>query len=274
MKALLTSCALALLSLQVAAQTPAAPVFKSTCEDHWSNGGQKGYCETRDLTLAAPAAGQTFTIDGRRNGGIEVHGWDGADVRVRARVQSWAKSETAAQEHVKAVKINTTGNVLKAENNSDDNWAVNYEVFVPRKTALALSTYNGGISIEGTQAAVTFEATNGGINLTNLGGDVRGTTKNGGVNVTLTGTKWEGKGLDVTTTNGGINWRIPTTYSAQLKTATQHGGLSADYPITVTGKIGRSLDTKLGEGGALVSVVTTNGGINLRSSNKEGMRKL
>ncbi|MBO0359273.1 hypothetical protein J0X19_15025 [Hymenobacter sp. BT186] len=275
MKAFLTTCALALLGLQAVAQTPAAPVFKSNCEDHWSNNGNKGYCEVRDVTLAASGAGQTLTIDGQRNGGITVHGWDGPDVRVRARVQSWAKSDAAAQQQVKAVKINTSGNTLKAEGGNDnDNWAVNYEVFVPRRTALALSTYNGGISIEGVQAAVSFEAYNGGINLADLGGDVRGTTKNGGVNVTLTGTKWEGKGLDVTTTNGGINWRIPKTYSAQLKTATQHGGLNTDYPITVTGKIGRSLDTKLGEGGALVSVTTTNGGINLRSSSMEGMRKL
>jgi len=275
MKALLATYALALLGLQAAAQTPAAPIFKSTCEDHWSNNGQKGFCETRDLTLAAPAADQTLTIDGRRNGGITVHGWDGADVRVRARVQSWASSEAVAQQQVKAVKISSAGNVLKEEANSgEDKWSVSYEVFVPRRTALALNTYNGGISIEGTQAPVTFEAHNGGINLTGLGGDVRGTTMNGGVSVTLTGPKWEGKGLDVTTTNGGISWRIPTTYSAQLKTATQHGGLSADYPITVTGKIGRSLDTKLGEGGALVSVVTTNGGISLKSSNLEGMKKL
>lgn len=274
MKAFLTTCALTLLGWQAAAQTT-APVFKSTCEDYWSNNGNRGFCEVRDLTLAAPASGQTLTIDGRRNGGITVHGWDGTDVRVRARVQSWAKSEAAAQQQVKAVKISSAGNVLKAESGSDDNWAVSYEVFVPRKTALALNTYNGGISIEGVQAPVTFEAYNGGINLADLGGDVRGTTTNGGVNVTLTGTKWEGKGLDVTTTNGGINWRIPKTYSAQLKTGTQHGGLSADYPITVTGKIGRSLDTKLGEGGALVSAKTTNGGISVRSSGSlDGLKKL
>lgn len=274
MKTVLTSCLLVLLSLQAMAQTPAAPAFRSTCEENSYGNKQKGFCEVRDLMMAAPAAGQTLAIDGRRNGGITVRGWDGADVRVRARVQSWANSTAAAQEQVKAVQIKSSGNVLKAEASNDDNWSVSYEVFVPRRTALALTTYNGGISIEGTQAAVTFEAINGGISLNNLGGDVRGTTKNGGVNVTLTGKKWEGKGLDVTTTNGGINWLIPTSYSAQLKTATQHGGLSADYPITVTGKIGRSLDTKLGEGGALVSVVTTNGGINLRSSSMEGMKKL
>lgn len=274
MKALLTAGLLALLGLQAAAQTT-EPVFKSNCEDHWSNNGNKGFCETRDLTLVAPASGQTLTIDGRKNGGITVRGWDGPDVRVRARVQSWANSDAAAQEQVKGVKVSSTGNVLKAESgNNTDNWAVSYEVFVPRRTALALTTYNGGISIEGVQAPVTFEAYNGGISLTGLGGDVHGSTKNGGVSVTLTGTKWEGKGLDVTTTNGGINWRIPKTYSAQLKTATQHGGLSADYPITVTGKIGRSLDTKLGEGGALVSATTTNGGISLRSSSMEGMKKL
>ena len=265
MKALLTSALLALGALQAAAQSSSAPVFKFTCEDSWSNGGRQNICEIRDLTMAAPAAGQALTIDGRRNGGITVRGWDGADVRVRARVQSWANSSSNAQTQVKAVQIKSTGNTLKAEaGTGDDNWSVSYEVFVPRKTALALTTYNGGISIDGVQAPITFEAYNGGISLANLGGDVHGSTKNGGVTVRLSGEKWEGKGLDVTTTNGGINWRIPESYSAQLKTETVHGGLSTDYPITVTGKIGKGLNTKLGQGGALVSVVTTNGGISLR----------
>ncbi|WP_375435662.1 DUF4097 domain-containing protein [uncultured Hymenobacter sp.] len=269
MKALLTSGLLALVALQAAAQTPAAPVFKSTCEDNGSSNRQN-FCETRDLTMAAPAAGQTLSIDGRRNGGITIRGWDGTDVRVRARVQSWGNSSADAQAQVKAVQIKSTGNVLKAEAGAgDDNWAVSYEVFVPRKTALALTTHNGGISIEGTQAPITFEALNGGIALADLGGDVRGTTTNGGVSVRLTGNKWEGKGLDVRTTNGGITWRIPESYSAQLKTETVHGGLSTDYPVTVTGKIGRGLDTKLGQGGALVSVVTTNGGISLRRATGE-----
>ncbi|MDF7813437.1 DUF4097 family beta strand repeat-containing protein [Hymenobacter sp. YC55] len=267
MKALLTSALLALGALQAVAQTSAAPAFKSTCEDNWSDGRRQNICEIRDLTMAAPGAGQTLTIDGRRNGGITVRGWDGADVRVRARVQSWGRSSDA-QAQVKDVQIKSSGNTLRAEAGSgDDNWSVSYEVFVPRKTALALTTYNGGISIDGVQAPITFEAYNGGISLANLGGDVHGSTKNGGVSVRLSGNKWEGKGLDVTTTNGGITWRIPESYSAQLKTQTVHGGLSTDYPITVTGKIGRGLDTKLGQGGALVSAVTTNGGITLRRAN-------
>jgi hypothetical protein len=185
MKTALTFCLLALLSLQATAQAPAQPTFQSSCEENSYGNQQKGFCEVRDLTLPAPAAGQPLTVDGRRNGGITVRGWDGSDVRVRARVQSWANSVEEAQKQVRAVQVKSAGNVLKADAGaSNDNWSVSYEVFVPRQTALALTTYNGGISIEGVRAPITFEAHNGGIRLAGLGGDVRGTTTNGGVSVT------------------------------------------------------------------------------------------
>jgi DUF4097 and DUF4098 domain-containing protein YvlB len=263
MKTILTSTLFILTTLAATAQSGATPEFKSTCENEWQ-GNRKQHCETRDLTLPAPATGQVLTVNGGQNGGITVRGWAGSDVRVRARVQTWGSATEKLREQAKAIKINTTNNTLKAESSSGDDWSVSYEVLVPQKTALALTTHNGGIHIENVQATITFEAQNGGISLRGLGGDVRGKTQNGGVNVALTGARWEGKGLNVVTTNGGITWRIPESYSAQLTTSTVRGNLNTDFPMTVQGRIGRELNMKLGKGGAPISVVTTNGGINVK----------
>ena len=111
-----------------------------------------------------------------------------------------------------------------------------------------------------------METTNGGISIQNLAGDVKGRTTNGGLSVELTGKMWKGDGLDLRSTNGGIDLAIPAKYSAELETGTVNGGIEVDFPITVQGRIGRSLKATLGDGGPRVRVKTTNGGVHIHRS--------
>ncbi|WP_046246942.1 DUF4097 family beta strand repeat-containing protein [Hymenobacter terrenus] len=266
MKTLISALALACSALSAAAQTAAEPQFKISCEEgnwSWRNGENKRFCETRDLTMSAPT-GQPLTIDGGANGGITVHGWAGSNVRIRAKVQSWASSEAEAQSRVKSVTISTANNkILATSADKDEHYSVSYEIFVPRQTALALNTVNGGIHLDNLQSDIKFHAVNGGVSLASLGGQVSGLTVNGGLNITLTGNKWDGKGLDVETTNGGIHWKLPQDYSAQLFTSTNMGNIRTALPVTKSGMFHKELTASLGKGGVAVKAVTTNGGISV-----------
>jgi DUF4097 and DUF4098 domain-containing protein YvlB len=104
------------------------------------------------------------------------------------------------------------------------------------------------------------------VRLQDVGGRVNGETRNGGLNVTLNGSKWDGEGLDVQTSNGGVDLRIPDDYNAELETRTVNGGLRIDFPITVQGELTsrRGLSTTLGSGGPLIRARTTNGGVTIR----------
>ena len=263
MKNLISALALACTALSATAQTSAEPQFKTSCDNGtWGhNTPLKGFCETRDLTMSAPA-GQPLTVDAGPNGGITVHGWNGPNVRIRAKIQTWSTTDDKAAARAKRIVIDTQNNALRAADpEKDKDWSVSYEIFVPRETALALNTVNGGISLDNLQSAITFETTNGGVNLANMGGQVKGETTNGGVNITLSGSKWEGKGLDVATTNGGIHWKLPAAYSAQLYTSTSHGGIHTGLPVTKSGMFHKEVTASLGSGGAPLKAVTTNGGI-------------
>ncbi|HEX8328080.1 MAG TPA: DUF4097 family beta strand repeat-containing protein [Hymenobacter sp.] len=267
MKTLFSVLLLACGALSATAQTASEPQFTISCQEggnwSWGNGENQRFCETRDLTMAAPS-GQPLSIEGGANGGITVHGWSGSNVRIRAKVTSWANSEAEAQARVKSVSISTANNTLRAtSSDNNERYSVSYEVFVPRQTALALNTTNGGISLDNLQSDVKFHATNGGVSLKSLGGQVTGETVNGGLNITLTGSKWEGKGLDVATTNGGVHWRLPKDYSAELFTSTNMGNMRANMPVTKSGFLRKELATSLGKGGAPVKAVTTNGGVTI-----------
>ncbi len=235
-----------------------------SCDDNWSNGDRVGHCQIREQSIAATGA---ITVDGKKNGGVSVKGWDRREVLVRSKIQSWANTKSEAEAIGGQVRLENAGGNIHAEgptNGGDQWWAVSYEIFVPRSTNLSLKTHNGGISISDVRGQIEFDALNGGVNLKHLAGNVKGTTKNGGLNIELDGNRWDGEGMDVTTTNGGVNLKVPENYSAHLETGTVNGGLKFDIPITVQGEIKRELSTNLGSGGPTIRVRTTNGGVSIK----------
>ncbi|MBD2715254.1 DUF4097 family beta strand repeat protein [Microvirga sp. STR05] len=241
-----------------------APVFQIRCETSTGNQLQKTYCETRDLSLPAPAAGTPLTVDARLNGGIVVRGWSGSTVRVRARVQGQSGTLEAARAVAAAVQISSTGNTLRASraNGSLEDWGVSYEVFVPTQTSLALTATNGSIRLENVQGTITFETTNGSVELAGVGGDVRGKTTNGRLNVAFTGAAWAGPGLDVKTTNGGATCQLPASYAGILVARTSHGRVTASLVPAVRKLLqAHSLTATFGKGGPQLRVSTVNGSI-------------
>ncbi|WP_167856312.1 DUF4097 family beta strand repeat-containing protein [Hymenobacter metallicola] len=264
MKTLLLGLLLSLAT--VAARAQAVPAFTFTCGDGtFTSSSSKRYCETRDKILPAPAD-QGITIDGGANGGITVKGWDGNQVRVRAKILAWGKNEAEAQKLGKSVSIKAKDYTLRAESTEpgEQGWAVSYEVFVPRTMTLTLRTLNGGINLSDLQGAVTFAAANGGISLVNMGGSVKGRTVNGGVKIKLAGPKWVGEGLDVETTNGSITWDLPKAYSAKVYAATTVGSVSAGkLPVTNSETLQKVVAATLGQGGAPLKAVTTKGDVKL-----------
>ena len=241
---------------------------RSGCDDDWGGwrtGPNARFCETRELLV--PASG-TLAVDAGDNGGIEVVGENRRDIRVVAVVQAWARDEAEAQRIAGEVVVRSDGGIRAEgpEHNGRGGWSVSFEVQAPREIDLELSTQNGGISVASVRGDLELEAQNGGINVDAVAGNVRGRTTNGGVEAELTGDTWEGTGLDLETTNGGIRLRVPDDYSARLEAATVHGGIDIDFPVTLQGRIGREISTTLGEGGPLVRAETTNGGVRITQS--------
>jgi len=235
------------------------------CNDTWRNGRLATHCDMREQTI--PALGGTLAVDGRMNGSISMRGWNRSDILIRAKVQTSAPTDSEATDVARQIVIETNGSRIRAEGPSqgrDLNWSVSYEVFVPQTSNLSLTTHNGGIRISDIRGRVEFTAINGGVSLRRLAGSVRGDTTNGGLSIELAGTQWEGDGLDVRTTNGGITMWVPENYSAQLETGTVNGGLNVDFPITVQGRLNRELSVKLGYGGPMVRAMTTNGGVRIQ----------
>jgi DUF4097 and DUF4098 domain-containing protein YvlB len=267
----------ALSVFAVSAQKPAerGQAREFCSNNNWSNDNQVSFHELRQMTL--PATG-SVAVDAGQNGGIHVAGTNRSDILVRACVQAWGTSDEAAKALASSVKISESPEIKADSSLNDSHWSVSYEISVPRNTDLRLSAHNGGISIESVEGRLEFETMNGGVNLRDVSGDVKGRTTNGGVRVALSGGSWRGSGLDVQTTNGGVSLTLPVSYAANIETGTTNGGYKSDIPslnvttedyrgdMSIPRRRGGRINTALNGGGAPIRLITTNGGVNISSS--------
>ncbi len=249
----------ALLALQ--------PKATLDCNNEHDGGSRAHFCEMREQTVSAAGL---ISVDASQNGGISIKGWDRNDVLVRAQVRAQAPTDDQARDLVRQINIQSGGGQVKAYGPTHENerdWSVSYEIFVPSHISANLETVNGGVSVSDVNGNLECKTVNGGLSLHRVGGLVRGHTTNGGVSVELGGDRWDGQGLEVTTTNGGVSLRVPQNYSAQLEAHTSNGGVHlADLPVqslTHSNRPSHDVSTAIGNGGALLKVTTTNGGVSL-----------
>ena len=224
------------------------------------------FCEVRE-TRARISAGSSVSMEGLRNGGISATGWDRDSLVVRTRIRAQARTETEARQLASQVRTTISGGTVTVDgprNEEDAQWNASLVAMVPRRSDLRLETRNGPVSVERVTGNLDVRTSNGPLALRGLAGDVRARTTNGPLSISLTGSRWEGAGLDAQTTNGPLTINIPQDYNARLETGTRNGPVRVDFPITVVGRITRDISTTLGSGGATIRATTTNGPLTLK----------
>ncbi|MDE3216717.1 MAG: DUF4097 family beta strand repeat protein, partial [Gemmatimonadota bacterium] len=247
------------------AQQDRAQQWLARCRDRDGWGDRGRFCDVRNFTVDRPGA--SVRVDAGPNGGVDVFGWDKPSMLVVARIQANGDDDADARNVAGRITIDVGAAGAHADGPSAEGhrgWSVSYDVYLPRATALDVTSHNGGVSVTGVNARQDLSTVNGGIQLADVAGDVHAETTNGGVSAVLSGTAWQGAGLDLRTTNGGVTLEIPRGYNARLETGTTNGGFSTDFPITVQGSFRRRITTTLGKGGAMVRATTVNGGVRIR----------
>jgi hypothetical protein len=140
---------------------------------------------------------------------------------------------------------------------------LNFDVQVPKGVRFNAMTTNGNVRCRDLNSVVDAATTNGNVDVSTSEWASAKTT-NGGVNVSMGSAKWTGE-LELATTNGSVDVKLPASAEFEVNAATTNGGIHTDFPVTVQGSFSsKELTGKVGAAGRYLKVATTNGGIDLR----------
>jgi DUF4097 and DUF4098 domain-containing protein YvlB len=107
---------------------------------------------------------------------------------------------------------------------------VNFDIEVPLKTSVNLSTVSGDISVTGVEGVLEVDSMNGDLELAGVAGSVVAHTVNGDVTASLTRADAEAP-MAFTTLNGEVDVTLPAAIKASLKLRTDNGDMFTDFDI-------------------------------------------
>lgn len=142
----------------------------------------------------------------------------------------------------------------------------NGSVDVDKFTGAAdLKTSNGRIKASGIEGAFSARTSNGsidaGIDALDTGKPLVLSSSNGSINVSLA--RWNNNEIRASTSNSSINLRLPAGVAAELKAVTSNGNITSDFELVASQRSKTRVSGRIGGGGALLDLSTSNGNIRL-----------
>jgi hypothetical protein len=238
--------------------------------------------------LAIPAAQVSNLRAQTSNSGIYVNGWDRSEYQVMT-CKAVPPDDPNPTASLRGITTTFANGQLSVDGPSDREWMATLILMVPRLTSLDLQTANGPLRLQDFAGSLQIRASNGPVSLINVGGSVQVTTANGPVSlrgvsgdhrvtaangpvdVQLTGSRWEGPGLEVSSRNGPMSVSIPTAYASGIRIQTsQHSPVSCRASVCagVTRTLGSPSLIQIGSGEPLVRLSGINGPVAIRGANE------
>jgi hypothetical protein len=176
------------------------------------------------------------------SGSITVRGSNRRDVLVTARPETDSDDSRRGRRYnadteglrripqTAGFRITEDANRVKVSSDSP-NRSITFEIEVPSRTNLKLSTVNGGeILVENVEGELSLSNTNGGITMNNVSGSVMAGTTNGNVRATMTRIT-AAKDMAFTSLNGTVDVTLPPATKANLRLRSDNGDVYSDFDV-------------------------------------------
>ena len=232
------------------------------------NVGKEEFELTEQLSVPAKPGGKLEVAT--EVGSIDVAGSQTSQCNVTAVITAKAPSVEEAQELAEKVKISleTAGDKIivktqKPPKKSNCSIGISYDITVPNQTSLRTSSNVGNISISHITGDVKASTNVGNVTCSSFAGDIDARTNVGNVSVSYSATAGPAPDVRLETNVGEANFVGPTELSATVDASTQIGSISTSRPLTVTGKINKSVHGTIGDGKGRVKMLTNVGSITI-----------
>ncbi|MEO8585473.1 MAG: hypothetical protein ABI584_04885 [Acidobacteriota bacterium] len=240
-------------------------------------------------TLTIPRAqAKGLVLSGSRRGGISVRGSDTSAFTITACKVAGGETEGEAAALLPRIALRNAGGRILVDGPEGASWSGFLVVSAPRDAdfsieatngpvsarglsgTISIQTANGPVTLNGLSGILNVDAVNGPVTLKGASGDVRIKAANGPVSVTLSGTSWDGKGLDADAKNGPLTLRLPDGYASSVRVETSaHSPLSCRAAACDNARRedgNRSRLIEIGGSNAVVRLSSVNGPVSIVSA--------
>ena len=241
---------------------------------------------TEETEMSLPSSPASTVRTRMSNGGIYVNGWDRNEFSVKTCKAAPADDPNSTAT-LRDVRTSSNGDGEIVVTGPDDReWTANLIIMAPRLSRMDIETRNGPLQLRDLAGVLHLAAANGPIALNNVGGvvetsttngpialkaasgDQRLTAVNGPVHVELSGNRWDGPGLAVSTKNGPLSVSVPDGYSSGISIQTSERApvnCQAAACSGATRTLGSPSTIRLGSGEPIVRFSTANGPLSIQT---------
>ncbi len=161
------------------------------------------------------------------------------------------------------VSLNTSGGNIKLSKisgsvtSSTSGGSLKYENIIGNITS---STSGGNVKIINFNGNVNVSTSGGNMELEGMNGSVGASTSGGNIKLKYAG---KNEGIDLNTSAGNINVRVPEDFDADADLSTSIGNINSDFAKVDNETMSAKLKVKLNNGGSTLKCVTSAGNISL-----------
>ena len=255
-----------------------------TCADLHIRFEHRDAVQQSEERAISKAEAPTLRVHADSNGGVYVAGWDKDAYAVtlcKAAEAGADASSLLSQIHLSF----QNGDLRISAPSSHDRWAASLLVHAPKSSALDIQVNNGPMILYHVDGNIRVRAENGPVTVTGCTGEldlasqngpltleenagkqtVR--SENGPLTLALSGSSWEGPGLDAHSTNGPVTLEVPAGYSSGVVLESEgYGPFQCNANVCSEGRKTWDDDHKrveFGSGPTIVRVSTVNGPVSV-----------
>jgi hypothetical protein len=204
-------------------------------------------------------------------GSINIAGLDVTECNVTATICVKAPTEEETKELAEQIKIELEqdGNTLtvrteKPRTKKRRSISISFDITVPKQTALELGSDVGKIRVSNITETIKAQTDVGQITCKEISNDIDLKADVGTVKVVYSKDAPAACSITISTDVGGIELTTPPDFSATVYAETDVGSIKTDLPLTVRGKISKSLHGTIGAGEGELRLKTDVGSIRIR----------
>lgn len=201
------------------------------------------------------------------NGSVEIKQWN----QNKIAIEAFKEADNQKDLDKMVLKIDQSKNKVTVEteyleknSHHHGSGSVDFIIHLPSEMgSTRVELVNGSLAIGNISGDLDADLVNGSIKINELTGNAKLQSVNGSIKVSYVEAEDTVQDIDISTVNGSIKLKLPSSIDAKVEAETMHGSLKSDFGLNVEKSMftGKTMEGQIGTGDIQIELDSINGSI-------------